>query len=511
MTGAKNTGASGREGKLPERDPSTMASQVQRPEVEAAKLKNKAARRRAVQNPFVKCGGRLVDANEDGQLNVGVNQGSDEQIIVNESDEAMDINRGSGEMAPCKQRVSISARRGRYGAGKGKTSRHSGFGRRKPGSRAGKRAGVKHRRAKLNAGARAGTARGHGTAPGRRRGKRGKAVRRTHSPAPQSKLPQALPAGAVGAAQPQAGQAQPRAAAGGEGAAGARGSAKGVPPQAAKRAARDSSYAAGFRDGVYAGGEALVEQRIPPDHILPDVAAAELIAAGVNQYAPRLARLAGPHEVAAHIYAALDAGRPLSVIRLGDGELLALAADTVLSSEEVQELAPFLPYAGVQRSTPDVRASLAEAIRRADWVGVPISRAPTFQGLLFPVLRHFAIDWSSLKLTDSTINYSLHHSRLLPSLLQNRRVLVIGDLASELGALLQSHGVLVAGMIAPVAGYADIPRVMQRIRKHDFDLALVAAGIPAIVLCRYIADELGKVAIDFGHLANKLVTGELQY
>lgn len=66
-------------------------------------------------------------------------------------------------------------------------------------------------------------------------------------------------------------------------------------------------------------------------------------------------------------------------------------------------------------------------------------------------------------------------------------------------------------MIAPVAGYADIPRVMQRIRKHDFDLALVAAGIPAIVLCRHIADELGKVAIDFGHLANKLVTGELQY
>lgn len=209
VTAAKNTGASRREGKLPERDPSTMASQVQRPEVEAAKLKNKAARRRAVQNPFVKRVGRLVDANEDGQLNVGVNQGSDEQIIVNESDELMDINGKSGEIAPCKQRVSISARRGRYGTGKGKMSRHSGFGRRKPGSRAGKRAGVKHRRAKLNAGARAGTARGQSAAPGRRRGKRGKAVRRTHSPAPQ-----ALPAGAVGAAPPQAGQVRPRAAAG---------------------------------------------------------------------------------------------------------------------------------------------------------------------------------------------------------------------------------------------------------------------------------------------------------
>ncbi|MEY8740096.1 GT-D fold domain-containing glycosyltransferase [Bacillales bacterium AN1005] len=288
------------------------------------------------------------------------------------------------------------------------------------------------------------------------------------------------------------------------------GSAQGLPPaQHAVQAAVPGGYAEGYRDGVFAGGEALVAQHIPPDHILPAVAAADLIAAGFRQYAPRLARLSSPHEVAEQLVGALDTQRPLSVVRLGDGELLTLAADTVLPGEEVQELAPFLPYAGVPRSTPEIRASLAEAIQGADCVGVPISRAPTFQGLLFPVLQHFGIDWSRLKLTSSTINYGLHQSGLLLPILHGRRVLFIGSKAHELGGLLQTHGVHVAGVIGSVAGYSDIPRVMQQTAETAFDIALVAAGIPAVILCRRIAGELGKVALDFGHLADKLVTGEL--
>ena len=76
--------------------------------------------------------------------------------------------------------------------------------------------------------------------------------------------------------------------------------------------------------------------------------------------------------------------------------------------------------------------------------------------------------------------------------------------------MLQGHGVQVAGIIPAVAGMTDIPRVMQLTAEHTFDIALVAAGIPAVVLCRRIAGELGSVAFDFGHLADKLVTGELQ-
>lgn len=409
------------------------------------------------------------------------------------------------------------ARRGGSAGARTKTGAKTGEGRGIAGTRvkSGERAGVSRGRkgARAKPGKRAVAGRGH-AAPrgGRDAGARAKprtAAQRAPGPAPQAGTPQALPASRAGPAPPQATHRHGGVApAGRESAAAHAGSARALAP-AQPAAAPESGYAEGFRDGVFAGGEALVAQHIPPDHILPDVAAADLIEAGFRQYAPTLTRLASPHEMAGHILGALDAQRPLSVVRLGDGELLTLAADTVLPGEQVQELAPFLPYAGVPRSTPGIRAELAEAIRGADWIGVPISRAPTFQGLLFPVFRHFGIDWSRLNLTSSTINYSLHHSGLLLPVVQGRRVLLIGSQAAELGALLHGHGVQVTGIIGKVDGVADIPRVMQQTAEHSFDIALVAAGIPAVILCRRIAGELGRVAIDFGHLADKLVTGEL--
>lgn len=391
------------------------------------------------------------------------------------------------------------ARRGASAGSRTKTGAKTGEGRGIAGTRvkAGERTGVSRGRkgARAKTGKRAVAGRRHAAPRGGRAAgacaKQRTAAQRAPGPAPQ--------------ATHRHGGVAP---AGRESAAAHAGSARAMAP-AQPAAAPESGYAEGFRDGVFAGGEALVAQHIPPDHILPAVAAADLIEAGFRQYAPTLTRLASPHEMAVHIQGALDAQRPLSVVRLGDGELLTLAADTVLPGEQVQELAPFLPYAGVPRSTPDIRAELAEAIRGADWIGVPISRAPTFQGLLFPVLRHFGIDWSRLNLTSSTINYSLHHSGLLLPVVQGRRVLLIGSQAAELGALLNGHGVQVTGIIGTVDGVVDIPRVMQQTAEHSFDIALVAAGIPAVILCRRIAGELGRVAIDFGHLADKLVTGEL--
>lgn len=416
----------------------------------------------------------------------------------------------AGGRKSVRRRGSAGAR-ARTGAKAGE-ARGSAGARAKTGERAGVSRGSKAARAKK--GRRAAPGRGHaaprsGRAAGARRKPR-TAAQRAPGPAPQASTPQALPASGAGPAPQQATHRHGGVApAGRESAAAHAGSARALAP-AQPAAAPESGYAEGFRDGVFAGGEALVAQHIPPDHILPAVAAADLIEAGFRQYAPTLTRLASPHEMAGQIQRALDAQRPLSVVRLGDGELLTLAADTVLPGEQVQELAPFLPYAGVPRSTPDIRAELAEAIQGADWVGVPISRAPTFQGLLFPVFRHFGIDWSRLNLTSSTINYSLHQSGLLLPVIHGRRVLLIGSQAAALGALLNGRGVHVTGIIGAVEGVADIPRVMQQTAEHSFDIALVAAGIPAVILCRRIAGELGRVAIDFGHLADKLVIGELQ-
>ena len=77
--------------------------------------------------------------------------------------------------------------------------------------------------------------------------------------------------------------------------------------------------------------------------------------------------------------------------------------------------------------------------------------------------------------------------------------------------MLAAQHVQIAGSISPVNGMSDIPRIMREAAAHHFDIALVSAGIPAVVIAQRVATELGKVALDFGHLANSFLKGEASY
>jgi len=270
-------------------------------------------------------------------------------------------------------------------------------------------------------------------------------------------------------------------------------------------------FDAGYKTGAAAGAEEEMALLLPPYTILPGVSAKEVMAAGLQGFVPRFQRLLKPEEVHFRLEQSLTSGEPLSVVRLGDGELLALAHDTVLPLAHAKAAGPFLTQAGITLPDYKAREELAEAVRGADIIGIPSSRLPTYQGLLFPVLRHFGIDHEPHRFTTSTINYALHEHQLLQPLLRDKHVLVIGNKADPLANVLSASGVHVAGTIAPVNGFRDIPSVLAETARHTFDIALVASGIPAVVICQKIASELGKVALDFGHLADKLVSGELSY
>ncbi|GGA35796.1 hypothetical protein GCM10010917_21220 [Paenibacillus physcomitrellae] len=205
----------------------------------------------------------------------------------------------------------------------------------------------------------------------------------------------------------------------------------------------------------------------------------------------------------------LTTGRSLSLVRLGDGELLTLAHDTVLPVEEARRRGPFLPYAGVELPDPGVREKLAQALFKADIIGVPQSRHPSFQGLLFPVLSHYGLDPAKLRLTLSTVNYAMVERGLLLPLLQGRKVLVVGNKSPGLAEVLARSGVEIGGIIPSVQGAHDAENAVAAAAGHSFDLALVSAGIAAVLICSEIASRLGKPAIDFGHLANKLESGEM--
>ena len=210
------------------------------------------------------------------------------------------------------------------------------------------------------------------------------------------------------------------------------GSANGVPPPAASMPCRRGL---GLRRGLprrrIRRGEALVAQHIPPDHILP-CGGGRFDRGGIPPYAPSLTRLTSPHEMAGHIMAALDAQRPCLSFVSGMANCLRWQQIQCCQLQKVQELAPFLPYAGGAVLRRDIRATLAEAIRGADWVGVPIS-CTDVSGTTLPGAAPFRD-----RLVQSETD-QFHHQlqsasvRLLLPILQGRRVLLIGSRAGEQG------------------------------------------------------------------------------
>lgn len=273
---------------------------------------------------------------------------------------------------------------------------------------------------------------------------------------------------------------------------------------------RRLSYEDGFRKGKYEGGERIVARLLPSMTLLPDISVEHVISLGVEQVRHLLKPLMGVAEVFQELETALQERTPCSLVRLGDGELLALAHDTVLSAELVRREGAFLEYSGMGIPDHVHRDQLAEAVRRASIIGVPVAPEPNFQGLLSPVFQAHGIEFAPRRFTFSTINYSLAEEGYLLRLIQGRRALVIGNMAQSLATALAGKGAVIAGAISPVKGIHDIPAVLQEAADHDYDLAVVAAGIPAVILVQRLAEQFGKVAIDFGHLANRIVNGNIQ-
>jgi hypothetical protein len=273
----------------------------------------------------------------------------------------------------------------------------------------------------------------------------------------------------------------------------------------------DAGYDKGFRNGKYAGGDAIIDNYLPEYQILPDITVEKVIAAGVEHLRPYILNLIRADQLSGRIIQALDSRTPFSLIRLGDGELLTLAQETVLSMDRVEEEGAFLPYAGVRVPDLEVKSQLVKAIRGATVVGIPKLREANFQPLAFAVFRAEGIDFRSLTLTDSLINYHLTQMGYLSRITQGRRVLLIGNKAPELAGILSVHGVNVSGVISPVHGTSDIPRLKAGIAQHDFDIALVAAGVSAVVLAEWISREMRKVAIDLGHVADSILIGKTPY
>lgn len=282
----------------------------------------------------------------------------------------------------------------------------------------------------------------------------------------------------------------------------------------------DKGRQEGYQHGKYDGEgnnewkngvDGLIDSLVPDYEVLPEFTAEQIIAAGVEHLKPHYMHLLNPDELGNRILHALDTRTPMSIVRLGDGELLTLAQGVVMSIEQVKAEGHFLGYAGIDVPDFEARDQIADAVRKATVVGIPKLRVRNFQPLAFSIFRAHQIDYRNITLTDSLINYYLYQAGYLSKIVDGRRVLIIGNHAEPLANLLRGNGVNVVGAISPVKGVKDVPRVTSETANWEFDIALVAAGISAVLISQRIASELGKVAIDFGHLADSMLKGEAPF
>lgn len=281
----------------------------------------------------------------------------------------------------------------------------------------------------------------------------------------------------------------------------------------------NAGYAKGYNRGLNDGrgetsrlspvdfAEELVLSLLPEGAILPDLSAVDLLQRAIERSQEQTHELLTVDQVGERMIHALADGKGFSLSRLGDCEALILAQESVMNHDEMMRYASVLDYAGVPIPDMNARARLVETIRTADVVGVPIVRVGNFQPLLFKTFHALEINWRELPLSDSLVNYGLHARGYLQRAAKDARLLLVGNKVGPLAEALQQSGVRIAGTVTSVQGMKDLERVYDEIEKVQFDLAFIAAGVPATILTTWVARRLGRVAIDFGALVDELVAG----
>ncbi|MEH7301286.1 GT-D fold domain-containing protein [Neobacillus drentensis] len=263
-------------------------------------------------------------------------------------------------------------------------------------------------------------------------------------------------------------------------------------------------------EAIYRGGEALVQQNLKTDQYLP-YNLEEIIEVGLKGLSDNIIHLKNAYEVADQVLDALKNKTGLSAIRLGDGEILALAHGILVSSEEINKNAK-LKYALGGFAVPNhkKRDELTLNLLEADIVGIPEARYPTYQRLFNNLAKTIQLPLNQMNLTNSRINYLMNdETTLYHEILMNYRVLLIGNKAQDGMEFFKNLGYKnIVGAI-PVPSIYEVPKVLEEVGNYEFDAAFVSAGIPANLICVDIAKR-GKVAIDFGHLLDWYISGKKQ-
>lgn len=217
---------------------------------------------------------------------------------------------------------------------------------------------------------------------------------------------------------------------------------------------------------------------------------------------------------------ALQRKQPFSWVRVGDGENILLAQNTIWPMEKVLSekwvIKANKGQKGVTLPNYELRDAIAESARRADVVGIlPMGddtiKAPSYlkRELTDQVFAHHQI--RPMSTCNACLNRDLATTERFWSMLRGYRILIVTQKADELKALLEAEPYLLhVGHTIAFSRYEQMEEALHEIAamEADFDIALFSCGVNAVVLAQRTAELTGKVAIDFGKAINILMYGK---
>ncbi|WP_308636874.1 GT-D fold domain-containing glycosyltransferase [Paenibacillus silvisoli] len=211
---------------------------------------------------------------------------------------------------------------------------------------------------------------------------------------------------------------------------------------------------------------------------------------------------------------------PLSLVRIGDGENLILAQDSIWSLGRVLNerwaIKANNGAKGVSLPNLLLRDEMVDAIKKADIIGMlppgdKTINAPDYlkRPMTDQLFAHYGI--AARYSCDARINRDLAGHEAFWHLLRGRRILLVTREVDQINTILSGKPYWQQiAMTIPFSHYDQMTDALQQIaaNRHRFDVALFSCGVNAVVLAQRTAEMTGAVCLDFGKAANILIHGK---
>ncbi|MFC7394400.1 GT-D fold domain-containing glycosyltransferase [Scopulibacillus cellulosilyticus] len=219
---------------------------------------------------------------------------------------------------------------------------------------------------------------------------------------------------------------------------------------------------------------------------------------------------------------AIEESKPLSLVRIGDGENIVLAQDSVMTVENVlkekwaQKANQDRKLKGVTLPNLTLRDQMVDAIKAADIVGIPFYKNDPIltenrlkRELTDQVFSYFQINPQMV--CHTFVNRVFAQKKQFWKELRSKKIMLIGQWSEQASQLLREKPYKMNICInLPFDHNYQMDHTLEtiRINKDNFDIALISCGVNSVVIAQKVAEMTGKIGIDFGKSLMFMVQGK---